>query len=177
MAESLTILKIELSFSLKVFFYGSLAHTLHLKTEKPNVLYGPSMTSSVLYLSKPLFLLAFGQKPFAWPPIFLTSDQPKLVHFILPFNPSFSTILNIQNYVFLVAYVFQTSPPLLPTSLPLAPYLVFISDLRTITKALAVSTHLLDVFLFLDMLSSTKTLFLTPPYSHLQLPPPNLPHM
>ena len=159
MVESLTIPKIDLSFSLKVFSYVFLVHTLLLKTVKPDDPYDPSMTYSVLYSSKPLSPLVFGLKPFSRQHMSSTSDQPKRVHFIHPFS--------LSSYI--IVFVSPTPPPPPLTNFLLAHYHVFISDPPTITRALDVSIPLLDVFLSLVMSSSTKILFHTPTSSHLRL--------
>ena len=112
MAENLITIVIVISFSLKALSFVFLALTPPLKTERLNGPFDLSMTFYVLFFSKPRFLLVFGLKHYALPPISSTFGLPRHVPYTHLSNPFFYLPRTTVHFVSSAAFVFPTSPQL-----------------------------------------------------------------
>ena len=120
--------------------FASLALIPLLKMARQNVYYAPPITSSELFLSKPIFLLNFGLKPYTPLPIYSTGDP--LVPFV-PTHPSFSlpaALLPMITFVCSGASAFPISMPQALTNLPLALLGAFSSVTHSNTKDITALT-------------------------------------
>ena len=102
------------------------AHTLLLKTARPNTYSAPPTTSFEPFLSKPIFHLNFGSKPYT--PLHIYSNSDLLLPYA-PSHPTFfspTTIRATVTSVCLGAYASQICMPRALTNSPRSTRCVFI---------------------------------------------------